>query len=253
MISEAGVFRPFLIGPGMDAKEPAQNSSMPAANIDGVEIEIHDGEYSERMVRALTGGRYEHKERALLPNAVTPGDRVLEVGSATGLIAMLAAKIVGPRNVLTVEANPRMVDRAKRNFSRNGLQDIEIENAVLQNAALWKGPGSTVEFYISSDFWSSRLLPGPDTVEAVTVPTRCLEELIHDNCINVLICDIEGAEVDLLMGADVSLISTLMLETHPNFVGEELTHGLIERLVNCGFRIDLIASGEGVVLMRRHF
>jgi ubiquinone/menaquinone biosynthesis C-methylase UbiE len=80
----------------MDAKEPPQKNSTPAVNIDGVEIEIHANEYSERMVRALSGGRYERKERSLLPTIIAPGDRVLEVGGATGLIAMLTAEIVGP-------------------------------------------------------------------------------------------------------------------------------------------------------------
>ena len=237
----------------MDAKAPPQKSFTPTVNIDGVEIEIHVNEYSERMVRALSGGRYEHKERALLPAILAPGDHVLELGGATGLIAMLAAKIVGPQNVLTVEANPYIVDHAKQNFLRNGLQDIKIENAVLQNAVLWKGPGSSVKFYISRDFWSSRLLPGPDTVDVVTIPTRCLEDLIRHSLINVLICDIEGAEVDLLMKADVSQIDTLMFETHHNFVSEESTNRLIERLINCGFRINLVAFGEGIVLMQRHF
>lgn len=237
----------------MDAKALPQKSSTPTVNIDGVEIEIYANQYSERMVRALSGGRYERKERALLPTIIAPGDHVLELGGATGLIAMLAAKIVGPRNVLTIEANPYIVDRAKQNFLRNGLQDIKIENAVPQNAALWKGPGSSVEFYISCDFWSSRLLPGPNTVDVVTVPTCCLEDLIRDNLINVLICDIEGAEVDLLMKADVSQIGTLMFETHHNFVSEEATNRLLERLINCGFRINPVASGEGIVLMQRHF
>jgi FkbM family methyltransferase len=235
----------------MDAKEPPQKNSAPTVNIGGVEIEIHDKEYSERMVRALSSGGYEGKERALLPSVVAPGDHVLEVGGATGLIAMLSAKIVGPRNVLTVEANPYIVKHARQNFLRNGLQAIKIENAVLQNAALWNGPESTVKFYISCDFWASRLLQGPDIVDVVTVPTRCLEDLIRENRINVLICDIEGAEIDLLMEADVSQISTLMFETHHHIVTKEATDRLIERLIDCKFYVDPLTSGDSIVVMRR--
>jgi FkbM family methyltransferase len=235
----------------MGADECSAKTSMPIVNIDGVEIDICQNEYSERMVRVLRGGRYEWKERAILANAVAPGDRVLEIGSATGLIAMLAAKIVGPDNVLAFEGNPHMVDRAKHNFARNGLQDIKIENAILQCATLWKGSGSSVEFYISSDFWASRLVAGSDTVDRVAVPTRCLEQLLGDHRINVLLCDIEGGEVELLMDADLSHISTIMLETHRNIVGEESTNRLIDRLTNCGFGVDQAASGDGVVLFHR--
>jgi FkbM family methyltransferase len=234
----------------MDAKESLLNSAR-TVKIDGVEIEIHEEEYSERMVRALSGGGYERNERALLPSVVAAGDHVLEVGGATGLIAMLAAKVVGPENVVTVEANPYIVTHAKQNFLRNGLQAIKIENAVLQNAALWKGPGSTVKFYISCDFWASRLLQGPDIVDVVPVPTRCLEDLIRDNCVNVLICDVEGAEIDLLMEADISQISTLMFETHRYLVTKEATDRLIERLIDCEFHVDPLASGDPIVVMRR--
>jgi Methyltransferase FkbM domain len=85
----------------------------------------------------------------------------------------------------------------------------------------------------------------------VAVPTRCLEDLIRDNRINVLICDIEGAEIDLLMKADISRISTIMFETHHNLVTKEATDRLIERLINCGLRIDPLAPGDPIVVMRR--
>jgi FkbM family methyltransferase len=235
----------------MGSKISCQANGTPTVNIDGVEIEILGDEYSERMVRALSGGSYERRERAILKRAIAAGDRILELGAATGLIAMLAARIVGPQNVIAFEANPRMIDRAKQNFVRNGLHDIRLENAILQNATLWKGPGSKVKFYIASDFWSSRAVQGANTVDVVFVPSQCLEEVIRDNQINVLICDIEGGEIDLLMNAEVMQIKTIMFETHREFVGEEATNQLIDRLIKCGFGIDATASEAGVVLMHR--
>lgn len=106
---------------------------------------------------------------------------------------------------------------ARRNFTHNALAGIKAFNAVLMNRTKWGGPDENVDFYVSRDFWASRMaasIDDEDIVEVVQVPTLCLEEAIAAHQANFLICDIEGGEVDLLLDADLSGLDTILIETH---------------------------------------
>jgi precorrin-6B methylase 2 len=60
-------------------------------------------------------------ERAL-KNAVTPDSIVLEIGTGSGLVAMMAAR-AGAKHVVTCEAVPILAQRAEETIARNGLAD----------------------------------------------------------------------------------------------------------------------------------
>jgi protein arginine N-methyltransferase 7 len=60
-------------------------------------------------------------ERAIR-NAVRPGMRVLEIGTGTGLFAMMAAR-AGASEVITCEVNVPVADAAKDIIAKNGLAD----------------------------------------------------------------------------------------------------------------------------------
>jgi LPS sulfotransferase NodH len=130
------------------------------------------------------------------------------------------------------------------------MSGIRAETAILRNGKHWGGPGEEVEFFISRNFWASGLVRDSSTVASATVPTRCFEEVISDHRANVLICDIEGGEIELLMDADLSRIDTIMMEVHYDR-GETAANRLVQKLVADGFSIDLRVSGECVVLLHR--
>jgi tetratricopeptide (TPR) repeat protein len=60
-------------------------------------------------------------ERAL-NRAVTPDSIVLEIGTGSGLVAMMAAR-AGAKHVVTCEAVPILAERAKETIARNGFSD----------------------------------------------------------------------------------------------------------------------------------
>jgi FkbM family methyltransferase len=223
-------------------------------NVGAVEVFVDADAYSQRMQDALAKGTYEHVEREIVQRALKPDDRVFEIGSAVGAVSMTAAKIVGPAAVVTFEANPRIAKDARANFIRNGLTDISSRTAVLLNRKHFATAPAEMDFHVSRDFWASRLDPGKwvgDIVEVVKIKTACLEDEIAAHRANVLICDIEGGEIDLLTESDLAGIRLIIIEVHPSAVGEAAVDALISSFFAQGFGVNFYYSGRGVAVLRR--
>lgn len=58
----------------------------------------------------------------LLEGEVNPGDRVLDVGTGSGILAVAAARL-GADRVVGIEQDPRALETARRNAGRNGVED----------------------------------------------------------------------------------------------------------------------------------
>jgi FkbM family methyltransferase len=222
--------------------------------IGALQVFADEERYSPPIIRSLEDGGYEGPERSILYTALRPHDRVLEIGTAVGVLSMTAASIVGPENVVTYEANPYILEDARRNFAVNGLGAIRSFNAVLQARAKMAGVPPTMPFAVSRDFWASRLgatIDDPDIVAVVDIPTASLEDAIEAHRANFLVCDIEGGEVDLLLQADLSSIDTIIIETHYWATGKRAISDLIRKFISDGFDLDLDLSAHHVSCFRR--
>jgi FkbM family methyltransferase len=205
-------------------------------------------------VSALQGGSYEVRERQLVAELIQPTDRVIEVGTAIGIVSMTAASIVGSENVLTFDANPDIVEDARQNFRRNGFSSIKAHVGVPKCRETITRSDETVKFYIDKVYLTSRLDASPTTagiVKTVQVPIVCLEDAIRSHDANVLICDIEGGEAKLLMQADLVGIRLIIMETHYWAAGEAITDAMMRKLIIEGFAIHLGYSGYHIVVLRR--
>jgi FkbM family methyltransferase len=222
--------------------------------IGNVCVFVDTDRYSPALIKSLTDGEYEGRERALVSELLRADDRVLEVGTAIGAVAMTAARIVGAKNVLTYEANPQIAEDARRNFTFNELIAIESRVGVLFNRLRFGSTSTEVEFLISRDFWASRLHAGAnrqDIVETVRVPTACLEDQIAAHHATALISDIEGGEVDLFIGADLAGIRLIIMETHNWAAGSQSTDAMMRWLIVNGLNVDVQHSGKGIAVLRR--
>lgn len=223
------------------------------SQIGGFNVFVDEDNYGVHVRRALDGGSYEGRERKLALEFLRPGDRVIEVGTAVGAVSMTAASIVGPSNIVAFDANPDIVADARDNFRRNGLGSIKSNLGVLACQRHFK-QDSHLDFYIHKEFWASRLYAradSPGIIKTVKIPMMCLEREIASHNANVLICDIEGGEVDLLTEADLSGIRLIIIETHYWAVGEEATDAMMRNLILQGFSFHLDASGGQISVLRR--
>src|SRR6266481_9780420 len=58
---------------------------------------------------------------------IGPGQRVLDLGSGVGDVAMLVARIVGPAGeVVGIERDPRSLDRARARVAEAGLHNVKF-------------------------------------------------------------------------------------------------------------------------------
>ena len=94
--------------------------------------------------------------RQAVERVVTPGDRVLDVGSGTGIMAFFAAA-AGASEVVAVEIEPTLAAAIEASAARNGLADrVRV---------------------VSSDAAEASLPPEVDVVVAELIDTALLDEL----------------------------------------------------------------------------
>jgi SAM-dependent methyltransferase len=72
--------------------------------------------------------------------ALQPGETVVDLGSGAGIDVFLAADSVGPTGrVIGVDMTPEMLERARRNASKAGVQNAEFREGRLENLPVASG------------------------------------------------------------------------------------------------------------------
>jgi len=183
--------------------------------------------------KPLRNGRYEKGEVSALDDFLRPGDRVLDLGAGLGLLSAKAAGIVGGGAVTAVEANPALIPMIRETWRLNGVSGATLLNGIVAPEA-----GDPAGFYIRRDFWASSVEPDSRPFERVVKIARYgIGDLIRSARPTVILCDIEGAELDLFEQADLSDVRALVVETHPKVYGEDATREFCRALDSRGLRL----------------
>src|SRR6266576_2860304 len=97
-----------------------------------------DGSSTSEYVLGYTNGEHERlirqaariapiTERLFRSAGIGPGQRVLDIGSGVGDVAMLAARLVGPSGeVVGVERDTRSIARARARVDEAGLRNVSF-------------------------------------------------------------------------------------------------------------------------------
>lgn len=104
------------------------------------EPEVGDGDVLIRLDPGVAFGTAEHPTTRgalrLLEPALRAGDRVVDVGSGTGILAV-AAVLLGAGRAVAVEADPYACEAAVENLRRNGVGDrVSVREERVDAAAL---------------------------------------------------------------------------------------------------------------------
>ena len=153
----------------------------------------------------LSQGLYEYREQAFLWRYVRPGDAVIDCGAHFGLFSVLAAEAMGREGtIIAIEPNPESVSLLEANFKAHG-----VTGATIVPAAAGSKTGK-VPFYVGTagkaafSGLSSEIEHNSTVqVDTVTLDALCTQHGLER--VAFLKIDVEGAELDVLEGADEAI------------------------------------------------
>ena len=172
-----------------------------AAHFEGMTVYSDPDDAS--IGRAVRSGTYEPEICGLLHDILRPGMGVLDLGANIGVLALLAARLVGPHGtVVAVEPNARNVRLMEASRRANGFGHM----TVLQVAA-----GCANGLLVLNTSYSNGTTSGlPDgeaaLMSAETVPALRIDALLPEGRrIDLIKIDVEGAEYTALLGCEATI------------------------------------------------
>jgi FkbM family methyltransferase len=180
----------------------------------------------------LLSGLYEAPERFAAKRYIRRDLPVVEFGGSLGVVACAVNRqLKDPKRHVVVEANPEILPILRENRDPN-----RCEFEIVHGAA--GAPGGTVRFYVGRDTLSSSSVAA--TQKSVEVPVVTLEEILKSHAFERcgLICDIEGAELDLIRNELATLksqVEIFIVEFHPRISGTEAMEESLRLLKENGF------------------
>ena len=211
--------------------------------LDGCKFSIDKNQIPANVIDLLLSDAYEEPERAALKKVVKSHLPVIELGACIGVVSCLTnRRLHHPQNHVVVEANPALLPILQRNRDRNECQ-FKIVHAALSYAA------ERIVFNVDENILASGVRGNQ---EGVVVPTVTLQRLLdeHDFERATLICDIEGAELQLVEHELQTLsdrVVAIIMELHDRLVGDEPTRRMLANLQHAGFGVAQV-DGDVIVL-----
>ncbi len=215
----------------------------------GILVPKHPQFTTGMIRRALREGTYETREAEAVLATARPGDTVLELGGGIGFISALIGARCAPKRIVTYEANPDLVPYIAQVHAANGITCAEVRGALLAPQA---GPDRM--FHIRGNRLSSSLDGdlAPDTIlRSVPVPQHAAGPVLDALRPDLLVCDIEGAEADLLPAVDWTGLRAAVIELHPQWIGAAGVRAVFEAMHRAGLVYFPKASHAKVVTFRR--
>lgn len=198
------------------------------------------------MIKSMNEGRYEHREIQAGLAVIGPGARILEMGAGSGVVGAAIAKNCKAERVVSIEANPNLLPYISELYLRNNLADvIAVRHGVVLSEP---NPPAAVDFFLRGNFLGSGLtvIKNPEKARKVTVPTISYDALRAEFPHDVIVMDIEGAELEFLRHANLDGVHTIVSEMHRDIYGREGMKECRANLARSGFEMDGKNSKAGV-------
>jgi FkbM family methyltransferase len=169
-----------------------------------------------RTGRAICEGTAEPEIQKALVDYLRPGMVFYDAGANVGLYTLAAARLVGDTGkVFSIEPDAEVVSRLRENTSYNGFAWVSTFEV-----ALWSRGGdiafATADASVSPDHGLGRIVENEGARNLTSVRATTLDDFCRDNAVpDLLKCDVEGAEVEVLRGA-----ASLLRCHHPAIICE---------------------------------
>jgi hypothetical protein len=133
--------------------------------------------------------------------------------------------VLGEDAVFGVEAGPETARLARRNLAANGFEGVKV----LKGAVVGAGAGE---------------------VEFGQLPARPIAALLAKFHPTVICCDIEGAELEVLV-EPLPGVRLVVVETHPQVYGPDGVERIRAALVAQGFEVEPRGAKKDTLVFRR--
>ena len=214
------------------------------AQVAGIELPLKHPLITPPIERDIYFGDYERKELDVIERRLEPGDKVMEVGAGIGFLSAYCARILGDERVFAYEANPALLDLIGVVHARN-----KVHPQVTQ-ALLGDGDGER-DFFVEPDYWASSLVRRSAKASCVRIRQIDFNSELRRVAPSFLIVDVEGGEYELLRNADLTVVSKLCLEIHPDVLGNARVSELFAHLIDAGLAIDFSLMRKNVFFFYR--
>ena len=216
------------------------------ARLDGCTFELDSHVISPSLKYLLLTGKHEAPERTLIRRYLNRALPLVELGGALGVVSCIAnAMLEVPSRHVVVEANPGLLQLLDDNRRRNGCEFTVMHRAIGYGAPMLRFP-------VHADVLaSSTFVENASTVEVQTTSLRAILDA-HGFSRCSLVCDIEGAEIELVREEPAILrdhVDVLIMEVHERIVGQQHVDAMLQSLQGLGF--ELIERVWDTVAMRR--
>jgi FkbM family methyltransferase len=206
-------------------------SGLGTIRIEGCLFRIDSPLISNSLKSRMLYGRYERTERELLRRHLVPSMPVIELGGGIGAVACIVNnRLENRRSHIVVEANRLMLPLISTNRDANGAQFELVHGAIAYT-------GTHVSLKTGEDLLASQT----QSTEGGDVPVVHLEELVEKQqfarC--TLICDIEGAEIELVdreIATLQSCVAMIVIEEHPEYCSDDARAAMFAKLEQGGFQ-----------------
>jgi len=215
----------------------------------GLKIPKHPQITTGRVRGAIREETYERKECDAVSRVVHEGDRVLELGGGIGYMSTLLSVKRKVARVVSYEANPALIPYIARVHEANEVKNVEVRNALLSAEG-----GDPVAFHVRRNFLASSMdrEADPESItETVKIDQHRLSDVLEEVQPDVLVCDIEGAEADLLPAGDWSGLRCAIIELHPQWIGQSGVQAVFDAMQRAGLTYFPKASEAKVVTFRK--
>jgi len=204
---------------------------MSSATVNGIKLDV--GDLNLEMKKIILRGDYERAEISMCETLIGKDDAIVELGSAVGFVSLFCLKHRSAKAVYCVEANPETLIILERNYRANGYEPNFLHAALASSNA-------DVSLQIGNDFWAHSILQpqsSQNSKHELVVPGFTFHSIWSKIPFraNVLIIDVEGAELFIPWNELPSEITKVIIELHPQFVGTKASLEIINSLYQRGF------------------
>lgn len=187
----------------------------------------------EKLASLIRTGDYELMDLDLFDLYIQSGDRVVDIGGGIGIAAAFCAK-KSKKPVVVVEANKSLHNLILKQAEVNSVVVEPVFGAVVANEELRE----QLDFYFHEEFWRSTTTPAESQYKKVSkVPAMGLAVSLEKYPADVLIVDIEGAEVGLFRCELKAKPRLIFVEIHVPNIGERASSRVFADLTSQGYRL----------------